>query len=102
MSDERTPPRLILLESEVAKIFRCSTSTVKRLRLSGKLPYVPGRPVRIFKADVYEYLRGLRRSKPIEPELGAPEAARTENEKIAALARRISLTRRLRRQASSS
>ena len=58
----------LLLESEVAAALRCSTDKVKRLRLSGKLPYVPGRPVMIREADVDAYLeRTLCRRQSSSP-----------------------------------
>lgn len=64
-----------LTEPEVADILRCSTSKVKRLRLSGALPYIPGRPVLIAEEDLDEYLDRLKQStqpaappKPTTPE----------------------------------
>lgn len=54
-----------LTEPEVAQILRCSTSKIKRLRLGGKLAYIPGRPVLISEADLDEYLASHKRN--IEP-----------------------------------
>jgi hypothetical protein len=48
-------PRL-LTEPEVAEILRCSPYTVARLRKSGKLPYIPGRPVMIDEADLLVFV----------------------------------------------
>lgn len=45
-----------LTEPEVAERLRCSTTKVKRLRLSGKLSYIPGRPVLIDEADLQSYI----------------------------------------------
>lgn len=50
----------ILTEPEVAEMLRCSPQAVKRLRLSGKLPYIPGRPVRIDEQDVLAYLEAAK------------------------------------------
>ena len=59
----------LLLESEVAQMLRCSTSKVKRLRLSGKLPFIPGRPVLIKQDDVDEYITAaLKKVAPTVPE----------------------------------
>ena len=46
----------LLTEIEVAETLRCSTSKVKRLRLAGKLAYLPGRPVLIREDDLNAYL----------------------------------------------
>ncbi|WP_072346564.1 helix-turn-helix domain-containing protein [Devosia enhydra] len=58
----------LLLEREVAEILRCSTSTVKRLRFSGALRYLVGRPVRIWRQDLDAYLRSARRGGERNPE----------------------------------
>lgn len=50
----------LLLEREVARRLRCSTSKVKRLRLSGELAYLPGRPVLIAAKDVQDYIDRVR------------------------------------------
>ncbi len=49
-----------MTEPEVAKLLRCSTSKVKRLRLAGKLAYAAGRPVLISVADLKAYLDGIK------------------------------------------
>ena len=49
-----------LTEPETAERLRCSTSKIKRLRLSGALPYVPGRPVLIDENDLNAYLECLK------------------------------------------
>lgn len=53
-----------LTEREVAEIFRVSTSSIKRLRLSGKLRYLPGRPLLIDRADLDAYIEGAKRGGP--------------------------------------
>ncbi|WEZ82192.1 helix-turn-helix domain-containing protein [Rhizobium sp. 32-5/1] len=53
-------PEEFLTEPEVAKLLRCSTSKVKRLRLAGKLDHVPGRPVLISSADLKAYLDSIK------------------------------------------
>ncbi|MBI2240258.1 MAG: helix-turn-helix domain-containing protein [Magnetospirillum gryphiswaldense] len=55
---------MLLTEAEVAKKLRCSRSKVKRLRLSGRLPYVPGRPVLVDEADLTDYLEKLKCRSP--------------------------------------
>lgn len=52
-------PRL-LTEPEVAEILRCSCQKVKRLRLSGDLPYIPGRPNLILEEDLADYISRAR------------------------------------------
>jgi excisionase family DNA binding protein len=92
----------ILLESEVAKRLRCSTSKVKRLRLNGELAYLPGRPVLIDEADVEAYLesakqRGHRRikDKQAQPAFTGPSAS---TESGAARALRVWQARTVREQ----
>lgn len=48
----------LLLQSEVAEILRVSDRTVARLRAEGKLPFLPGRPVRIRQTDLMKYIDG--------------------------------------------
>ncbi|MCH4543183.1 helix-turn-helix domain-containing protein [Ochrobactrum sp. A-1] len=49
-----------MTEAEVAARMRCSRSKIKALRLSGKLPYLPGRPVLIDEKDLNEYLERIK------------------------------------------
>lgn len=59
-----------LTEPEVAEILRCSTSKVKRLRLGGKLPYLPGRPLLVRQSDLNDFIdTGLRKQAPTVVEL---------------------------------
>ena len=51
----------LLLDQEVAEILRCSADKVKRLRLSGELPYIPGRPVKIDEADLLKFIEASKR-----------------------------------------
>lgn len=46
----------LLTEPEVAERLRCSVSKVKRLRLGGRLTYIPGRPVLVAEADLDDYV----------------------------------------------
>ncbi|MEO1911763.1 MAG: helix-turn-helix domain-containing protein [Paracoccus sp. (in: a-proteobacteria)] len=64
-----------LTEPEVAEILRCSTSKIKRLRLGGKLAYIPGRPVLISETDLNGYLASQKRNvePPPPPEPMTPE-----------------------------
>lgn len=50
----------LLTEPEAAKILRCSTSKVKRLRKSGRLPYLAGRPLFILESDIEAYVSAER------------------------------------------
>jgi excisionase family DNA binding protein len=45
-----------LTQEEVAARLRCSTVTIKRLRLSGQLAYSPGRPVLISETALEAYV----------------------------------------------
>ncbi|CAI2931888.1 helix-turn-helix domain-containing protein [Aminobacter niigataensis] len=67
-------PIKLLLESEVAERLRCSTVTVKRLRLSGRLAYIPGRPVKIDEADLNAYLESVtKKAEPPKPAKPKPD-----------------------------
>lgn len=54
---------VFLTEPEVAELLRCSTTKIKRLRFSGKLAYIPGRPVLIDKADLEIYLAEVKQER---------------------------------------
>ncbi|WP_148934662.1 helix-turn-helix domain-containing protein, partial [Escherichia coli] len=49
--------RHLLTQEEAADRLRCSVWTVKRLRLTGKLKYIPGRPNLIRVDDIDEFER---------------------------------------------
>lgn len=55
--------RMPLTEAEVAERLRCSTSKIKRLRLAGKLPYLPGRPVLITEDDLDAFISSHKRGR---------------------------------------
>ena len=74
----------MLLEVEVAELLRCSTTKVKRLRLSGKLAYVPGRPVLIAETDLDDYIQRER-----EASVQAPSATETPQDDAVAWALRV-------------
>ncbi len=58
----------LITDQEAAEMFRCSTDKIKRLRLSGKLPYIPGRPVKINEADLLAFIEAsIQRAAPPEP-----------------------------------
>lgn len=71
--------RLVLLTAaEAAARLRCSLDKVKRLRLSGKLPFIPGRPPMIEEADLHAYVEGEKRRRlppPTSEEIRAQEDA---------------------------
>lgn len=73
------PSRILLTDEQAAAEFPSwSINRIKRLRLSGKIPYYPGRPPLIDKADLTNYMRQLeedrearriaRASKPPPPD----------------------------------
>lgn len=66
-----------LLEEEVAEILRCSRGKIKQLRLSGRLPYVPGRPVLIDREDLRLFIDNAKiaaTSDPMTPYRKDPNA----------------------------
>ncbi|KAA3447129.1 DNA-binding protein [Mesorhizobium sp. SARCC-RB16n] len=84
----KTDASTLLTQEEVAERLRCSVAKVKRLRFTGQLAYLPGRPVLIEEADLEKYLEGIKRqAKPIatKPEKSAKPAL----EDPAVLAKRI-------------
>ncbi|MER9455194.1 helix-turn-helix domain-containing protein [Mesorhizobium sp. M0478] len=84
---------MLLTQDEVAKRLRCSPQKVKRLRISGQLAYVPGRPVLIEEADFEKYLEGIKRqAKPANPQ--KEKTGKPVLEDAGVLARRIWLARR--------
>lgn len=50
----------LLMESEVADLLRCSREKIKRLRLSGRIRYIPGRPVLIDEEDLKAFVETLK------------------------------------------
>ncbi|WP_396998890.1 helix-turn-helix domain-containing protein [Ochrobactrum sp. S1502_03] len=55
MQENTNRPKL-LVQQEVAELLGCSCSTVQRLRLTGRLEYMPGRPILITEKAVQDYL----------------------------------------------
>lgn len=76
----------LLLEKEAAARLGCHASTVKRLRLSRRLAYIPGRPVLITEPDLQAYID--RKRGPAAPEPGSPEAIEKMHQDIKAQVRR--------------
>lgn len=75
-TDEKQNHRY-LLEKEVAELLRCSKSRVKQLRLSGKLPYIEGRPVLVDRKDLRQFIDDLKivaASPPIATAWKDPDA----------------------------
>ncbi|WAX97870.1 helix-turn-helix domain-containing protein [Aminobacter sp. NyZ550] len=81
----------LLTEIEVANILSCSPATVKRLRLTGRLTYIPGRPVRIDVDDLNAYLAAL--VAPQEAVESAAASPRTPERDFRRLARQVWLQR---------
>ncbi|ESY92703.1 helix-turn-helix domain-containing protein [Mesorhizobium sp. LNHC209A00] len=83
----------LLTQDEVAARLRCSASKVKRLRITGQLAYLPGRPVMIEEADLGKYLASIKRqaSPPIVAK--SKKNALPELEDPGVLAKRIFLAR---------
>lgn len=63
----------LLLEAEVAEILGCSRQKVKRLRLNGRLTYIPGRPVLIDEADLSAFMEEERIAKERRDEARRPK-----------------------------
>ncbi|MBN8244586.1 helix-turn-helix domain-containing protein [Nitratireductor aquimarinus] len=82
----------LLTQREAADLLRCSETTVKRLRLSGALGYLPGAPVRIPKGEIERYLseQRARHEAAAQERPEPPQDARQR-------ARRASLVRRYRK-----
>jgi hypothetical protein len=53
---------MLLTELEVAERLRWSRAKVQRMRLSGKLAYIPGRPPMIDEADLEKFLALYKRN----------------------------------------
>lgn len=72
--------REFLTEPEVARILRCGTSKVKRLRLGGRLAYLPGRPVLIARADLNAFIEETMRKARKPEAAAASDDTRTRGE----------------------
>jgi excisionase family DNA binding protein len=85
---------ILLTEAEAAEQLRCSTDKIKRLRLTGKLKYLPGRPVLIKEADLGEYIESnMVRDKP-EP-AKKPVASEADMDAASQLAKRLWIRRQV-------
>lgn len=73
-----------LKDAEVAEILRCTERGVKHMRLTGKLPYLPGRPPLIDRYDLRRWIddRKIRATKSlVEASSPDPEALKRAREK---------------------
>ncbi|MFB9222328.1 helix-turn-helix domain-containing protein [Paracoccus cavernae] len=68
----------LLTEPEVAELLRCSTTKIKRLRLSGALAYYVGRPTLIAETDLLAYLETIRRNAEPPPPPTSEQKARAD------------------------
>lgn len=90
----------LLTEAEVAALLRCSRDKIKRLRLSGALSYLPGRPPLITRDDLNAYIEAVRLEavKRRGPEPGSPEAQEIMTEEMRKRARNAWFKRKMRAQ----
>ena len=89
----------LLLEREAAERLRISRWAVRALRLSGELPYLPGRPIRIDERDLDAYIDRLRRKVEAKALVAAsppPQGPATYEAAARALAMNNLLRRRLK------
>ncbi|TGT63722.1 DNA-binding protein [Mesorhizobium sp. M00.F.Ca.ET.170.01.1.1] len=100
------PVGKLLTQDEVADILECSTSTIKRLRQTGRLAYIPGRPVLIDEADLAAYQETLRREEPTpkvektKAEFVPPQQSPAKLARLIWLARQNSAHERAKRRQS--
>ncbi|WP_162241575.1 helix-turn-helix domain-containing protein [Methylobacterium sp. Leaf117] len=88
----------LLTQEEAADRLRCSVSNVKRLRLTGKLKYIPGRPTLIHVDDLDEFERKAAKFKlQNEETIARPSPSPEEQARIdaAARARRVLLLKKI-------
>ncbi len=87
----------LLTETEAAEILNCSATTVKRLRLTGKLTYLEGRPVLIDEVDLQAFIdaENSRKAKKAQP---ADKSRRVTNEEARLWAQTAILFRRAPRR----
>ncbi|QPC90012.1 helix-turn-helix domain-containing protein [Mesorhizobium sp. INR15] len=84
---------MLLTQNEVAERLRCSVAKVKRLRMTGLLAYLPGRPVMIEEADFEKYKENLKVKALPQVDKKKEIRGGTKLESPSALARRIWLGR---------
>ncbi len=87
---------MLLTEAEVAKVLRCSTSKIKRLRYAGELPFLPGRPVLIAEEDLHTFIAS-RKCGGNSPQLPPQPQTRPQTQADIAAAREWALNQILRR-----
>lgn len=78
----------LLTQSEVAAVLRCSVVKVKYLRLSGRLAYLPGRPVLVSETDLAEFIAAETRKAQERVAKAAPPTPEQTAEAARAAARR--------------
>lgn len=63
------PCPTLLTEAEAAARLRLTVVQLKRLRLTGRIPYIPGRPPRLDEADLAPFIarEKVTRTKPEKP-----------------------------------
>jgi hypothetical protein len=88
---------MFLTEREVADRLRCSLPKVKRLRLTGKLAYLPGRPPLIDEEDLASYI-ALAKRRPEPPPPPPPPTPEETRAKVAADAKEWARTAWLKEQ----
>jgi excisionase family DNA binding protein len=90
---------MLLTEADVAARLHCSREKVKRLRLSGKLAYLKGRPVLVKEEDLDAYVESIRCPNQChtlnEPQTapGTSTGPNVELENVLARARKMRLRR---------
>jgi hypothetical protein len=89
---------VFLTEREVADRLRCSLPKVKRLRLTGKLAYLPGRPPLVDEEDLAAYIALAKRSSEPPPPPTPEEARAKLAEDAREWARMAWLKRQMRRK----
>jgi len=67
-----------LTDEEAGRVLRRSAAFVRRLRLRGELPYIPGRPVYVDRADLEDYISGAKIGEPVPKPEPPPTAAELE------------------------
>jgi hypothetical protein len=82
MTDLAALPDL-LTDHEMAAYLRKTKTTIQRMRLQGGLPYIPGRPPLVSKADFLKYIESLKQTKKTEP-VKKPFAEMTSTEQAIA------------------
>jgi len=93
METENSEAARLLTEEEAATILRRSIGAVKRLRLSGMLAYIPGRPPMIDSADLEDC---IARMKVWGASRSSPARTSEEREKMVENARAWALKQKMK------